>query len=90
MVGRDHADGHDMLGVDDDGRGGHRDYRIEVARGQHIGEVAEVVGEKRLDQREVRSEWKLEQVLATADVDLALPLLDDGAHAGRRKDPAEP
>ena len=50
VVGSDHADRHDVVRVDDDGLGGHRDHRVEVARGQRVGEVAEIIGEERVDQ----------------------------------------
>ena len=62
VIGRDHAHRHDVLGVDDDGVGRHRDHRIEVARGERVGQVADVVGEERLHQREVGAQRRLQQV----------------------------
>src|SRR4029079_18540272 len=53
MVRRDQADGNDVVGGDDHGIGGHGDHRIEVATGQRVGEIAQVVGHEGMDQREV-------------------------------------
>jgi len=54
MIRRDQADGNDILGRDDHGVSGHRHHRVEVARGQHVGEVTEIIGKESVDQREIR------------------------------------
>src|SRR5262245_5586877 len=61
VIERDDADRNDVVRRDDDGVGGHRHDGIEVARGQGVGEVAEIVGEKGMHQRELRPERSLEQ-----------------------------
>ena len=61
VVGRDDADRHDVLRRDDDGIGRHRHDRIEIARGQRVGEIAEIVGQKGVDQREFGAQRGLEQ-----------------------------
>src|SRR5689334_23602702 len=48
LIGGDGPHGHDMLRIDDDGVGRHRDHGIEVARGEYVGEIAEIVGQERL------------------------------------------
>ena len=53
MVGRDHADRDDIVRAGDDGVGGHRDHRVEVAGGQRVAQIAEIVGKECLHQREV-------------------------------------
>ena len=53
VIGRDHPDRDDVLCVDDDGGCRHRDHRVEVARGERVREIADIVGEEGLDQREV-------------------------------------
>jgi len=53
MVGRDEADGHDVVGGRDHGVRCHRDDRIEIARGERVGEVARIVGEKGVNERKV-------------------------------------
>ena len=44
---------HDVLGFNDHRVGRHGDYRIEIARGERVAEIADVVGEKRVYQREI-------------------------------------
>src|SRR4029077_10126456 len=78
-----------MLRVDDDRLRGHGDHRIEIARRQRVREVAEIVGQKRLHQREIRGKRRVQQVLATVDLELALALLHDGPDAGGREDASE-
>ena len=53
VIGRDDPHWYDMLGGDDDRvrRRGH--HRIEIARGQGVGKIAKIVGEKRMDQCEI-------------------------------------
>ena len=75
--------------VDDDGVGGHRHDRIEIARGQRIGEVAEIVGEEGMHQREIGAQRGLEQVRLAVDLDPLLAFLDQRADAGRRQHAAE-
>jgi len=89
MVGPDDADGHDVLRRHDHGIGRHRHNRIEVARSQRVGEVAEIVGEKGVHQGELRPQCGLEQVRLAVDLDLALALRDECADAGRREHAAE-
>src|ERR1700756_3534825 len=76
MVGRDDANGHDMLRCYDHGVGGHCHDRIEVARGQCVAEIAEVIGEEGVNQRELRTQCGLEQERLAVDVDLALAFGD--------------
>ncbi len=90
VIRTDDAGRDDVVGLDDHGIGGHRDHRVEIARGQRVREVAEVVGEERVDEREVRAQCGLDEVILAAHVDLLLALLDDGTDAGRGEDTAEP
>jgi Protein of unknown function (DUF1214) len=46
MVRRDDAYGNDIAGAGDDGVGGHGHDRVEVARGERVAQIAEVVREK--------------------------------------------
>src|SRR5262249_28127165 len=46
VVRSDHADGHDVLGFDDHLVGRHGDDRVEIAGGQRVVEVADVVREE--------------------------------------------
>ena len=59
--------------VDDDGVGRHRHDRVEVACRQRIGEVAEIVGQEGMHQREMGAQRGLEQVSLAVDLDLRLP-----------------
>ena len=53
-------------------------------------QVADVVGDKRLHQREVGTERGLEEIGFALDLDALLAFLDDRADAGRRQHAAEP
>src|SRR5882724_923286 len=57
----DYPDWNDMLGGDDDSVSRHRHHRIEVSRGQGVREIAEIVGEEGMYQRELRAQRGLEQ-----------------------------
>src|SRR5262249_7660224 len=47
MIRRHHADRNDVVGTDDDGLGGHRDHWIEIAGGERIAQIAQIVGDER-------------------------------------------
>ena len=57
---------------------------------KRVGKVAEIVGEKRIDQREIRAQRGLEQVALSVQVDPLLAFLDNGADACRREHAAKP
>ena len=78
-----------MLRRYDHGIGRHRHDRIEIARGQRVGEVAEVVRQKGMDQGEFRPQRGLEQKRLSVDLDLALAFGDRGADAGWREHASE-
>ena len=61
MVGRDDADRNDVFGGDDDGVGRHRHHRIEIARRQGVGEVAGIIGQECVHQREIGAQRGLQQ-----------------------------
>src|SRR5439155_9697330 len=65
-------------------------YGIEIAPGERIGQIAEIVSEERTDQREVRAQGNFQQELFTVDRKLLLAVLDDRADARWRKNAAEP
>src|SRR5262245_39231187 len=90
VVGRDDADRNDVVRRHDGGVRGHGHDRVEVARGQRVGEVAQIVGEKRMDEREIRAQRRLEQIILPLDLDPLLALLDDGADARWREHATEP
>jgi hypothetical protein len=77
-----------MIRGGNDRAAGHRNHRIEIAGGQGIGEIAHVIGEECMDEREVRLQCGLEQIALSVDINLALPLLDNGAHASGCEDAA--
>ena len=63
MVRRNDADRHDMVRIDNDRIGGCRHQRVEVARRQRVGQVAEVIANQRVNERIVRADRRLQQVL---------------------------
>ena len=89
MIRRDDADRHDVLRGDDDGVGRHRHDRIEVAGRQRVLKIAEIVGQERVNQREVGMQRRLQQIGLSGHFDLLLALFDERADAGRRQDAAE-
>jgi len=82
VVRRNEADRHDVLGGNNGGLSSHRDDRVEISRGQSVGKVAEIVGEKCSDQSKVGAQCRLKQVALSVDVDLLFAFLDDSADAG--------
>src|SRR4051794_16584486 len=90
LIGRNHANGYDVIGARHDRCTGHRHDGIEVARGQPIGEVAEVVGEERVNQREVSTKRDFNKKNPAIYVDLLLALFNLGADPSRCQYAAEP
>jgi hypothetical protein len=85
VVRRDHADRNDLLDLRDHSAAGHRHHRVEIAGGQGVDQIAVIVGHEGLHDREVGLQGQFQQKFAAIDFDLALALLDDRAHAGRRQ-----
>src|SRR6185295_20034019 len=81
----DDAYGYDMLRRYDHGICRHRHDRIEIARGQRVGEVAEVIRQEGMDQGELRPQRGLEQKHRSVYLDLALAFGHRGADAGWRE-----
>ena len=85
MVGRYDTHWDNMLSCDNDCIGCHGHDRIEVAGRQRIGEIAKIVGQKRVDQRKIRAKRRLEQEALAVHLDLALAFLDNRADASSRQ-----
>ena len=81
--------GHDVLRRYDHGIGRHRHDRVEIACGQRVGEVAEVICQKGVDQGELRPQCGLEQKRRSVYLDLALAFGHRGADAGWREHASE-
>src|SRR6516225_6655014 len=81
----DHADRDNVIRVRYDDVACHSDHRIEVACGQRIGEVAQVVRQEGMDQCEVCVQCRFQQIRLSTDLDAALVFLDDGSDTGRRQ-----
>src|SRR5262249_33862127 len=88
MIGCNHAHRHDMIQGCNDRTPGHRNHRIEIAGGKRVGEITDVIGEKCMDEREVGLQCGLEQIALSVDINLALPLLDNGANSSGSEDAA--
>src|SRR5579883_2287867 len=76
VIGGDEADGNDVLGGYDHRVGRHRHHGIEVARGQRVSQIAEIVGQEGVDQREVRVQRGLDQIGFAVDLKPRLAVLD--------------
>src|SRR6516164_10505845 len=79
MVGSNQSYRHDVLGGDDGRVRGHGDNGIKVSRGQGVGKIAEVIGEKSVDQCKLRVKGCFDQVGLAVDLNLLLALFDDRA-----------
>src|ERR1700731_649039 len=53
VIGRDYTHRHDMVRGHDDSVRRHGDERIEIACSKRVGQIAYIVGEKRMNQREI-------------------------------------
>ena len=84
MIWRNEAYRHNMFGCDNGCVTSHGDDWVEISRGQSVGKVAEIVGEKCADQRKVGAQGRLKQVALSVDVDYLLVFLNNSAHAGWR------
>src|SRR5579871_5388301 len=82
MIRCNEPDWNDMVGRSDGALGGHGDDWIEVSRSQDIGQIAEIIGEKGIYQREVGPQCRLDQVVLAIQFDLPLALLNDCANPG--------
>src|SRR6476661_8684047 len=61
VIGGNHAHRHDVIGGYDHGVSCHCDHRVEIACSQGIGEVAGVIGKKRMHERKISAQCGLEQ-----------------------------
>src|SRR5215467_2243904 len=53
MIGGNHSHRDDVICSYDDSVRCHRNHGIEVARGQCVGKIASIIGEKRVHEREI-------------------------------------
>ena len=60
VVGCDHSDRHDVLGSGNDRVGSHRDHWVEIASGQGVAQVAQIVSKERLDEREIGAQRRFQ------------------------------
>jgi hypothetical protein len=89
VIRRYDPDWDDMVRRGDHRISGHGHYGVVVACGQRIGEVAYVVGNKCVHEREIRPKRRFQQVLLALQFDLALALFDQCADARRCENAAE-
>ena len=59
MIWRNETYRHNVFGCDNGCLTSHRDDRVEISRGQRVGKVAEIVGEKCTDKRKVGAQGRL-------------------------------
>src|SRR3974390_978977 len=89
MVRRDDSYWHDMVSGDDDVIRGHGHDRVEVARREGVSEVSGVIGNKGVDEGEIRAQSCFDEVLLAVDFQLALVFFNDGAEACWGQDATE-
>src|SRR6516164_1191899 len=90
VIGGDYADRDNMFCRHDHGVAGHRDHRIEVTCRKSIRQVTRVVGQKSVNQREIGTQRRLQEIALSVDVNAAFALFDNGANARWRKNAAQP
>jgi hypothetical protein len=71
-----------MVGGDNDSVRSHGDDRIKVPRGKDVGEIADVIGDERMNEREVGSQGGFQQLFLPVHLDFAFVLFSEGAEAG--------
>ena len=89
MVRRYDPGRDDVLRTDDNRVGSHRDHWIEIARGERVTQVAEIVGKEGLHESEVGAQRRFEQIALPLYLDLLLSSLHGRAEAGLREDAAQ-
>src|SRR4029453_16125720 len=89
VVGRDNADWYDIVGRDEDRVSRHGHQRVEVPSREGVGEIAKVVAEERVHEREVGPQRGLKQIRSAVDLDRAFAVLNHGADPGWREHPTE-
>ena len=89
VVGRDDADRHDLGRFRDDRRACHGHDRIEVARGQRVAQIAEVVRAVCTDQREVGRDRQRDEECAAVDDDFLRAFRDERSDTRRGQHAAE-
>ena len=67
MIWRNETYRHNMFRCDNGCLTSHRDDRVKISRGQRVGKIAEIVGEKCTDQREVGAQGRLKSRLVRAN-----------------------
>src|SRR5579864_283351 len=90
VIGSNDADRHDVISVCYDRRASHGNHRIEVAGGQGIREIPDVVREEGVHQSEVRAKRGFNEVWFAVNFYALLVLFDNGAEAGGRQHSTEP
>jgi hypothetical protein len=61
-----------------------------IAISQRVRQVAEIIGQERMDESEIGTQRSLDEVRLSVDLDALLALLDDRSDAGRCQHAAEP
>ncbi len=84
------TDAHDLTHLGDCHARGRRHQRVEVACRAPVPEVAELVGPRRVDERDVRVDRPLEHVRDAVDDALLLPLREERARANRCEEARDP
>ena len=72
MVWRNDAHRDHVFRLHEDSIGGHCHERVEIACCQRVAEITKVVGDERMDQREVGAQSCFKQVVSTVNRNLAL------------------
>src|SRR6187551_2633221 len=67
---------NNVVGAGNDSVGSHRDDRVEIAGGQRVTQIADIIGQESLHQREVGPQRGLKQIGLSSDFNLLLAVLD--------------
>src|SRR5829696_10338453 len=89
VVGRDDADRHDIVGRDEDRISHHGHQWVEVPSREGVGEIAKVVAQERVHEREVGPQRGLKQIRPAVDLDRAFAVLNHRADPGWRENSTE-
>jgi hypothetical protein len=73
LIRWDQADRNDVFSSDNHVVSGHRHHWIEVARGEHVSQVTQVIGNECMNQREVRAQSRLDRKVLPPSCTFCLP-----------------
>src|SRR6516165_11686675 len=89
MIWRNHANRHYVVRIADNFCACHCYHWVEVARRERVDEIAQIIGQEGVHEREVRRQRRFDEVCLAIELDALSAFLREGSYACWREDPAE-